>query len=323
MKWLSIIIPVYKAENYICKCLESIYAQGLEDNTFEVILVNDGTPDNSFGVIDDIIQMHDNIIVINQTNQGVSVARNVGFDKAIGEYVYFMDPDDILIDNGLSVLIRHLIGSRIDIMMADYIRFNDSEMSEDVIHMVQDYSTIEKTGIEAFCEDLSPYECYIWRMLIKRDFLAIHKIDFKPFWYEDTLFCQECYLKASHCVKTSFKLYYYRIHSGSFTSSMNSEKMLNLNSALAALWNLRGVGNAKHPDVEQKLMDNIFSSFSYGLWCISHNEQLCANRREIIKDLKEKIPPREFLFSANVKQIMVSLLFRYIPNLYIKFRSFI
>ena len=85
------------------------------------------------------------------------------------------------------------------------------------------------------------------------------------------------------------------------------EKMLNLNSALAALWNLRGVGNAKHPDVEQKLMDNIFSSFSYGLWCISHNEQLCANRREIIKDLKEKIPPREFLFSANVKQIMVSL----------------
>jgi len=321
MKWLSIIIPVYKAEKYISKCLESIYAQGLEDSFFEVILVNDGTPDDSFGVVGDMIRMHDNIIVINQINQGVSVARNAGLNKATGEYVYFMDPDDILIDNSLSVLIKHLIGSRIDILMADYIRFNDPEMSEDVIHMVQDYSAIEKTGAEAFCEDLSPYECYIWRMLIKREFLLIHKIDFKPFWYEDTLFCQECYLKANHCVKTSFKLYYYRLHSGSFTSSMNFEKMLNLNSALAALWNLRGVGNAKHPDVEQKLMDNIFSSFSYGLWCISHNEQLCANRREIVNDLKDKIPPREFLFSANVKQIMVSLLFRYIPNLYIKFRS--
>lgn len=320
-KLLSIIIPVYKAEKYIKDCLTSIFVQGLEEDDFEVILVNDGTPDDSFGVIDEIIQMHDNITVINQSNQGVSIARNVGLNKAIGEYVYFMDPDDILIDNGLPVLIKHLIGTHIDILMADYIKFNECEVSEDVIHMVQDYSAVEKTGIEAFCEDLSPYECYIWRLLINRDFLLYHKIDFKPFWYEDTLFCQECYLKAQHCIKTSFKLYYYRLRGGSFTSSMNLKKMLDLNSALAALWNLRDAGNAKIPIVEQKLRDNIFCSFSYGLWCISHNKQLCANRKKIVADLKSKISPKEFFFSASAKQRVVSLFFRYIPNLYIKFRS--
>ena len=323
MKLLSIILPIYKVEAYIKECLESIFRQGLNDEDFEVILVNDGTPDNSFGVIDDIIVRHRNIVVINQANQGVSIARNSGFAKATGEYVYFMDPDDILIDNSLSVLITNLIGTQIDIMMADYIKFNDGEMSDDVIHTVQDYHAVEKTGAEAFCEDLSPYECYIWRMLIRREFLLRYKIDFKPFWYEDTLFCQECYLKASRCIKASFKLYYYRLRYGSFTSSMDFGKMLNLNSALAALWDLRGVGNAQKSIVEQKLMDNIFCSFSYGLWCISHNEQLCANRKQIVKDLKSKIPPREFFFSANAKQRMVSFFFRYIPNLYIKFRSII
>ena len=323
MKFLSIILPIYKVEKYIADCLESIFRQGLNDEDFEVILVNDGTPDDSLGIIDEIIQKHDNIIVINQSNQGVSIARNVGLNKAIGEYVYFMDPDDILIDNGLFVLITHLTGTQIDILMADYIRFNEGEKSENILHTVQDYSAVEKTGAEMFCEELSPYECYVWRMLIRRDFLLHHKIDFKPFWYEDVLFCHECYLKANRCVKVSFLLYYYRIHSGSFTLSMDLRKMLDLNSALAGLWNLRGIGNAKEPIVERKLMDNIFRSLSFGLWCISHNEQLCADRRQIVKDLKSKISPREFYFSANAKQRIVSFFFRYIPNMYIKFRSFV
>ena len=318
---LSIIIPVFNAEKYIRDCLKSLFAQGLADEVFEVILVNDGTPDHSFEVIDDMIQMHDNIIIINQVNKGVSVARNAGLTKATGEYVYFVDPDDILIDNCLSVLINHLTGSQIDILMADYIRFNDGDMSENVLHTVQDYSAVEKTGAEIFCEDLSPYECYIWRMLIRRDFLLHHEIEFKPFWFEDVLFCHECYLKANRCVKASLLLYYYRLHSGSFTSSMNLRKMLDLNSALAGLWDLRGIGIVQEPIVERKLMDNIFRTLSFGLWCISHNEQLCANRRQIVKDLKSKIPPKEFFFSANVKQRIVSFLFRYIPNMYIKFRS--
>lgn len=323
MKKLSIILPIYKVEAYIKECLKSIFRQGLNDEDFEIILVNDGTPDNSIGAIDDIIREHHNIIVLNQENQGVSIARNSGLYRSQGEYVYFMDPDDILFDNCLSVLISHLIGTHIDILMADYIRFNDGDLSEEIIHVEQDYHGEEKTGAEAFCEDLSPYECYIWRMIIRRDFLLCNNIDFKPFWYEDTLFCQECYLKASRCIKASFKLYCYRLHNGSFTSSMNLGKMLNLNSALAALWSLRGSGNSQKLIVEQKLMDNIFCSFSYGLWCISHNKSLCEKRNQIVLDLKSKIPSNEFFFTASFKQRLISVLFRYMPNLYIKFRSII
>ena len=70
MTQLSIIIPVYQVENYIRACLESIYRQGMKEDSFEVIVVNDGTKDRSMEVIQDIIKKHSNIIVINQENKG-------------------------------------------------------------------------------------------------------------------------------------------------------------------------------------------------------------------------------------------------------------
>ena len=71
---LSIIVPVYNVEKYIRSCIESIFIQGLDDTDFEVIIVNDGTKDRSMEMIADIIAEHKNITVINQENQGLSVA---------------------------------------------------------------------------------------------------------------------------------------------------------------------------------------------------------------------------------------------------------
>jgi glycosyltransferase involved in cell wall biosynthesis len=320
MKLLSIIIPVYNVEKYIADCLESVFNQGLEECEFEVIIVNDGTLDNSMRVIGEIIEEHNNIIIINQPNQGVSIARNAGLSKATGEYIYFVDPDDVLIDNCLSVLVSNLKGTNVDILMADYMRFNDGDNIDDVIHSAQDYSALEKSGVAAFCEDLSPYECYVWRLMIRREFLLRQKIEFKPFRYEDILFCQECYLKAGRCVKASFLLYCYRYHSGAFTSSMNIDGILDVNSAIAGLWNLRGVGNARNPIVGKKLMDNIFCSFSFCLWCISHNEQLYVKRRIIVSDLKEKVNSSSFVFTGGIKQRAVSYMYRYFPYLYLRIR---
>ena len=77
---LSIIVPVYNVEEYIRPCMESIFQQGLDEDCFEVIIVNDGTKDHSMEVIQDIIEQHKNITVLNQENQGLSVARNNGKD---------------------------------------------------------------------------------------------------------------------------------------------------------------------------------------------------------------------------------------------------
>ena len=84
---LSIVVPVYNVEKYVRTCIESIFKQGLDEKCFEVIIVNDGSTDRSLEVITDIISQHSNIVVINQENQGLSVARNNGIAAAKGEYI--------------------------------------------------------------------------------------------------------------------------------------------------------------------------------------------------------------------------------------------
>ena len=203
--------------------------------------------------------------------------------------------------------------------MADYCKFNDGENYGQMIRLQQEYSETLKSAEQAFLEDLSPYECYIWLMLFRRSFLIDNKIDFKPFWYEDTLLCQESFIKAKTFLRAHYVLYVYRMRAGSFTSSMNLKKMLDLNSCLSALNELKRNGNM-HPQVREKLSDNIFASFSYGLWCIVNSDELYAQRKAIVSDLRSKIPPKEFFFSASVWQRILSLFFRYMPSLYIKIR---
>ena len=127
---LSIIVPVYNVEKYIRLCMESIFKQGLDENDYEVIIVNDGTPDKSMEMITDIIVAHQNIHVINQENQGLSVARNNGIAAAKGEYIQFLDSDDLLIDNSLPYLINKATSLKADLVVADFIIMNDEQISQ-------------------------------------------------------------------------------------------------------------------------------------------------------------------------------------------------
>ena len=91
---LSVIIPVYNAGRYIGACLQSLYRQGLEEEDFEVIVVDDGSRDDSLIQVGRLAAFHSNIQIMAQKNQGVSAARNNGMKKAKGTYIYFMDADD-------------------------------------------------------------------------------------------------------------------------------------------------------------------------------------------------------------------------------------
>ena len=160
---LSIIVPVYNVEKYIHTCVESIFKQGLDDECFEVIIVNDGSTDRSMEMIQDIIIQHQNIIIINQEQQGVSVARNNGIETAQGEYIQFVDADDFLIENSLLFLLDKAITSKADIITADYIRMNDNQIAQfakDVFKQ-KDGASQERTGEEFLLKDHSPYSCHI------------------------------------------------------------------------------------------------------------------------------------------------------------------
>lgn len=115
---VSIIIPIYKAEAYLRKCLDSILNQTLSD--FELILVDDGSPDNSGNICDEYAQKDLRIKVIHQQNGGVSVARQAGLDAANGEYTIHIDPDDWVDSTMLEELVDKARKEAADMVICDY-----------------------------------------------------------------------------------------------------------------------------------------------------------------------------------------------------------
>ena len=228
MTKLSIIVPVYNVEKYIRPCIESIFKQGLDDNDFEVIIVNDGTPDHSMEMIEDIIQQHNNITVINQENLSLSVARNNGIAAAKGEYILMPDSDDLLIENSLKPLLEKALETKADLVVADFLKMTNEEIDSLTTIPQNDFVFQEKTGEKPFLEVLNPNYCYVWRTLYRKEFLTSKNISFVPHLkYEDILFTHECYLKARCCIKTNIVLYIYRRRLGSLTNAYTIDNSRN------------------------------------------------------------------------------------------------
>ena len=319
---LSIIVPVYNVERYIRPCVESIFNQGLDDDDFELILINDGTQDNSFGVISDIIDAHQNIKILEQKNSGPSVARNNGIRHASGLYLLFVDSDDLLINHSIAKLLDVAIEKSADLLIGDYLRLTDEQIAEGNYDVCQSDVMTEKTGNELYLEDLNPHECYVWRTLYRTKFLIDKNVFFTSigFYYEDIPFVHECYLKAEKCLITNQVVYIYRRGHASITSSFNVRKAIDLNESIEKLWNLHNLSDIR-TDIRKRIKDNTFVTLSFGLWCVSHNDALLPDWKLIVNDLKRRVP--DLWFSHGLKQLFVSTVFRYIPGLYLKIRSII
>ena len=102
---ISIIIPVYNVENYLAECLNSVVNQTYRN--IEIIIVNDGSTDNSFSIIQQYQLQDERIKIINQENQGLSAARNAGMKVASGEYLWFVDSDDYVAINACEEFVKH------------------------------------------------------------------------------------------------------------------------------------------------------------------------------------------------------------------------
>ena len=122
---ISIIIPAYNAELFIARCLSSVYTTSLPNHCFEVIVVNDGSIDNTYSILQQYCEKHFNLKVINQPNGGVSVARNKGIRASNGDYVLFLDADDELIEGALAEVYAFLSEHEsVDMLVTRQIRSN-------------------------------------------------------------------------------------------------------------------------------------------------------------------------------------------------------
>lgn len=211
---LSIIIPVYNVEKYICRCIRSCMQQDIDSNEYEIIVVNDGTKDGSMDIVRRISKDACNLRIVEQENCGLSVARNKGLSLANGDYIWFVDSDDYISENCLASIIMHLVDN-LDILQIQYqLVYEDGRqnalVSPSIINGIKDGQTVLINGGVDIPAQFSIY---------RRQFLLDNKLEFFPgIYHEDVEFKPRAILKAKRVSSYNRVVYNYLQREGSITS---------------------------------------------------------------------------------------------------------
>ena len=212
---ISVIVPVYKVEKYLHECVDSILAQTYTD--FELILVDDGSPDNCGKICDEYAAKDSRVQVIHQENRGVSAARNAALDVAKGEFIAFIDSDDVVNVYYLEVLLSGM-DEDTDIVACKYQSFQDGEETNaydrqmSVIYQEMDPVTL----VVALHNGASGISVGIWQKLYRTDIVRDHRFPVGK-THEDQFFTPIVCYKARKAAVCNLPLYYYRVRTDSIT----------------------------------------------------------------------------------------------------------
>lgn len=222
---ISVIVPVYNAEKYLQKCLDSILEQTYKN--LEIIIINDGSTDNSGQICQEYEKQDDRIIYIEKENSGVSDTRNAGMDRMTGTYVTFVDSDDWLEPNYVKFLYEKLIEHQADIVVGNYTSFNESNSvfyfhtSADYYEKVYDNKSVIPCLYDAK-ELLKSALIVPWGKIYKKEIIANFRFPIDRIG-EDALFNLKALLDSKKVVYVNKSAYIYRVREGSLSNTWSDK----------------------------------------------------------------------------------------------------
>lgn len=218
MEKVSVIIPIYNVEEYLAQCLESIINQTYRN--LEIICINDCSTDNSLTILKEYQQKDSRIVILqNKENGGLAYTRNVGIQKAAGEYVLFVDSDDMIVGDLVESCLK--VASDSDMVCFDY-----RQVTEDKREAIRQYAykmadglyTAESYFIESVRTNSTIFS--VWSKFFRRQFLVDNHISFYDgILYEDMLFSFQCFVKARKIYSLNRQLYVYRVRDTSIMTT--------------------------------------------------------------------------------------------------------
>ena len=211
---ISVIIPVYNSSTYLRKCLDSVVNQTLKD--IEIIVINDGSTDDSKNIIEEYLCKYKNIIFIDQENKGIGKTRNIGIKKATGEYITFVDSDDYIKENMLEEYYKYAKKHNFDLVIGSYIKkINNKEI-------IFENNKFKTGNVKTTPQILYLIEYGPCAKLYKREMLINNNIYFdEKRKYEDMPFVSKALLKSKLIGQITEPYYYYIIHNNSETTTMD------------------------------------------------------------------------------------------------------
>lgn len=217
---VSIIIPVYNSEKYLRQCLDSVVKQTLKD--IEIIVINDGSTDNTLKIIQEYATKYKNIKIIDKQNEGCYKARNIGLETATGEYIAFLDSDDYIESNIYEKLYLKAKQTNADIVSSNYYISQNNKLK--VVDFSSSAKLLEKSNNKVIGAKNIILDAIIWNRIFKRQMLVEKQITFHSDIYmaDDAFFHIITMLNAEKIVYISDILYTYRIlRKNSITASYN------------------------------------------------------------------------------------------------------
>ena len=222
---LSIIVPVYNVEKYLRKCVDSLLTQDLPPEEYEIILVDDGSTDQSGTICDEYAAGHPIVKAMHQQNGGLSAARNNGVAVAQGRYVQFVDSDDYLEPNVLKTLVEKMETDQLDVLRFNYRNVNERyeviEPNKDPKRWVN-YSSEVCDGLTFLNERLGP-ACYACQFMARRELMTDCRFK-EGIYFEDTEWTPRMLIKAQRAASTDMMVYNYLFREGSITLSVDEAK---------------------------------------------------------------------------------------------------
>lgn len=219
MPKVSVIVPVYKVERYLQECLDSISNQTFQD--YELILVDDGSPDSCGKMCDEYAHKHGNTKVIHQENAGLSEARNQGVKIAEGEYVTFIDSDDYVAPDYLEYLVFLMEKYQAEVSMAERVLFWDGQPIVMKERQPEDFNMQPTEALTQIC--YNKMSICAWGKLYKRDLVEKYPYP-KGQLYEDTATTYKIVGASDRIAYGNRVIYYWRQRNDSITHAKITEK---------------------------------------------------------------------------------------------------
>lgn len=319
---LSMILPAYNVEKYIENCIESCERQDIPHDSYEIIVVNDGSIDGTLEIVESLAKRYVNIKIVNQPNQGVSVARNNGFKEAQGKYIWFIDPDDKISTNCLSSLISIMESKHLEALVVAPRIAAVSDFPPPSLGMHEDNFVSEVfSGVEFLLDGancaVAPW-CFIYLSSFWRDggFSFI-----KGIRYEDSELIPYVTSKVIRLAKlTKFSCYHYIQHKGSLMNSLvTMEKIM----SLSVIVNTH-MKYALDTEVQELRLWFEKSASSHFISGIKHILKWDGDRYLVLSEFLNKIKARpKRLYGANAFQKAYQYVFLNYPKLCIRISNLI
>lgn len=307
---ISIIVPVFNVEKYLEECLTSIINQTYKN--LEIILLNDGSSDNSLNICKKFKAMDNRIRIIDKENSGVSDTRNLGVENSNGKYIMFVDSDDYIDVNMISIMYNTLIENNVDVVrcsnniVKDKKNLNIEKNPIDICNKIIHKSEFVKIINYLFDINGNKINCYTPLLLMKKE--VVPKFDVNIKYMEDNLFYIELLKKSEKFYFINVELYNYRANEVSASKKTNNVKQNIFDMILVIKKMIKDI-NQMFKD--EKLIKKIYINQFYVF--ISKIDILIKNNRIIDEELynvcdKEILPFVEFELLNKIKKIEYKLL---------------